>query len=77
MTIETDADGVTEGATVQESWHNVRQKCEMHGVVAIAQRSVEGELVSDRGSFSIRRVSSLKGMSELGGSITSFSVSGL
>jgi len=53
------------------------QWCEIHGVVAAAQRSVEGALVSGKGNFSIETVSSLTGMSELGGSITFFSVIGL
>ena len=74
MSVETDADGVTEGATVQESRDSVRQQCGMKGVVATTQRSVEGELVSDRGSFSIGSVSSLTGMSKLSGSVTYFSV---
>jgi len=42
------------------------QQCEMQGVVATTQRSVEGALVSDRRSFSIGSVSSLTGMSEVG-----------
>ena len=42
------------------------QRCEMQGVVAAAQRSVEGALVSGRGSFNIGSVSSQKGMSEVG-----------
>ena len=42
------------------------QRCEMQGVVAAAQRSVEGALVSDRGSFNIGSVSSLTRMSDVG-----------
>ena len=38
----------------------------MQGVVAVAQRSVEGALVSSRGSFNIRNLSTLTGMSEFG-----------
>lgn len=77
MSVETDADGVTEGAIVQESQDSVTQQCEMHGVVTIAQRSVEGALVSNKGSFNIESVSSLTKMSKLGGSITYFSVTEL
>ena len=42
------------------------QWCDMQGVVAVVQRSIEGALVSDRGSFSIGSVSSLAGMLEVG-----------
>ena len=66
MSVETDADGVTEGATVQESRDNMRQQCEMHGVVATTQRSVEGACVSGKEGFSIGSVSSLTEMSEYG-----------
>jgi len=38
----------------------------MQGVVAAAERLVEGALVSDRGSFNIRSVSSLTWMSVVG-----------
>lgn len=72
-----DADGVKRGDTVQESQDNVRQQCEMHGVAVAAQRLVEGALVNDKGSFNMGRVSSLSGISELGGSVTSFLVTGL
>lgn len=77
MSVETDADAATESATVQESQDSMRQKCEMHGVVVAAQSSVEEALVSNRGSFSIKSVSSLTKMSKLGGSITYFSVTEL
>ena len=53
------------------------QRCEMHGVVAAVQRSVEGALASDRGSVSIGSVSSMTEISELGGSVTYFSVTEL
>ena len=46
MSVETDADGATENATMHESRDSVRQQCEMHGVVAAAQRSIEGALAS-------------------------------
>ena len=42
------------------------QRCEMQGVVAATQRSVEGALVSGKGSFNIGSVSSLTGMLEVG-----------
>ena len=42
------------------------QRCEMQGVVAAAQRLVEGALVSGRGSFSIGSISSLTRISEVG-----------
>ena len=42
------------------------QHCEMQGVVAVVQRSVEGALVSDRESFSVGSVSSLTRMSKVG-----------
>ena len=44
--------------------HRGVQRCEMQGVVAVVQMSVEGALVSGRGSFSIESVSRLIGMSE-------------
>jgi len=77
MSIETDADGVIERATIQESQDSVRQQCKRHGVIVAAQRSVQGSLVSDKGSFSIGSVSSLTEMSELGESVTYFSVTEL
>ena len=49
------------------------QRCEMQGDVATVQSSVEGALVSGRGSFSINNVSYLIGMLELGGLVTYFS----
>ena len=52
----------------------MREQYEMHGVVAATQRSIEGALVSDIGSFNIGIVPSLTEMSELGGSVTYFSV---
>ena len=42
------------------------QRCEMQGVVATAQRPIEGALVSSRGSFSVGSVSNLTRMSEVG-----------
>ena len=42
------------------------QQCETQGVVTATQSPVEGALVSGRGSFSNRSVSSLTGMSEVG-----------
>ena len=100
MSVETDADGAAESATMKESWDSARQagcnsargtrmlhqcrvaqrdvqRCEMQGVVAAVQWSVEGALVSGRGSFNIGIVSSLTRMSELGGSVTYFSVTEL
>ena len=88
MWVETDADGETERATVQESRDNatlvgcssVRGTGVLHQCT-IAKRCAtvrdagsccnntevrEGALVSDRGSFSIRSVSSLTEISELG-----------
>ena len=80
MLVETDADGATESATVQESRVSSlqqcekhgsvapvqdvteKQQCEMHGIAAAAQTSIEGALVSGKGSFSIENVSSLTGI---------------
>lgn len=56
MSIETDADGATHGATVQNSRDSVRKQCELHGVVAAAQRSDKGHLSATEG-VSASRVS--------------------
>ena len=52
------------------------QRYEVHGVVAAAQTSVEGELVSGRENFSIGSVSTLTGVSVVGW-ISYFSVTKL
>ena len=65
MSVETDVDGVTEGATVQESRDSVRQQYEMHKVVAATQRSERKHLSVTEGA-SASGVSSLTEMSELG-----------
>jgi len=46
----------------------------MQGVVAATHRSIEGELVSGRGSFGIRSVLASHGCQKLGGLVTYFSV---
>ena len=89
MSVETDEDGETEGATVQDSQDSTRlagcnsvrgtgvlhqrrmaqkgvQRCEMRGVVAVAQRSEREHLSTTKGVFSLVGVSTLTEMSELG-----------
>jgi len=54
MSVETDADGATERATMQESHNSVRRPCEMHGVVATLQRSKREHLVATEGVLASR-----------------------
>jgi len=41
MSIETDADGATEGATMQDSRDSVRQQCKKHRTIALVQDGIE------------------------------------
>ena len=53
MSVETDADGATEGATVQESQDTMRQQCKMHRVVAAVQRSKKEHLLVIEGASAL------------------------
>jgi len=50
MSVETDANGETEGATVHGSQDSVRQQCKMQRVVAIAERSEREHLSVTEGA---------------------------
>ena len=51
MSVETNEDVATEGATVQDSQDSVRQRCEKHGSVSLVQDGTERcATVQDAGS---------------------------